>query len=115
LRSDPDYEAAMVANAIYGGTFGSRLVSNIREDKGYTYSPFASLRNYHAAAILTTRADIRNEVTAPTFNEITHELNRLVTTAPTADELTQAKRFLVGFEGIQLQSRGAVAGELARL
>jgi zinc protease len=36
LRGDPDYEAAEVANAIYGGTFSSRLVSNIREDKGYT-------------------------------------------------------------------------------
>ncbi len=43
LRSDPDYESAVVANAIYGGTFGSRLTLNIREDKGYTYSPFAAV------------------------------------------------------------------------
>jgi zinc protease len=115
LRTDPDYEAALVANAIYGGTFGSRLVSNIREDKGYTYSPFAALRNYRAASTLNTMADVRNEVTAPTFNEIMYELNRLATTSPTADELTQAKRFLVGIEAIQLQSRSAVANELARL
>ena len=38
-RKDPDYAAARVAVALYGGMFGSRLVSNIREDKGYTYSP----------------------------------------------------------------------------
>lgn len=115
LRSDPDYEAALVANAVYGGTFGSRLVSNIREDKGYTYSPFAALQTYRAAGVLVTRADVRNEVTAPTFNEITYELNRLATTAPTPDELKQVERYLVGIEAIQLQSREAVAGELARL
>jgi zinc protease len=50
---------------------------------------------------------------APTLNEITYELNRLVTTSPTADELNQAKRFLVGIEAIRLQSRGAIANELA--
>ena len=115
LRSDPDYEAALVANAVYGGTFGSRLVSNIREDKGYTYSPFAILQTYRAAGVLATRADVRNEVTGPTFNEITYELNRLVTTSPSADELKQAERYLVGTEAIQLQSRDAVASELARL
>jgi predicted Zn-dependent peptidase len=115
LRSDPDYEAALVANAVYGGTFGSRLVSNIREDKGYTYSPFAELRTYRAAGVLVTQADVRNEVTAPTFNEITYELNRLATTAPTPDELKQAERYLVGIEAIQLQSRESMAGELARL
>ncbi len=115
LRSDPDYEAALVANAVYGGTFGSRLVSNIREDKGYTYSPFALLQTYRVAGVLATRADVRNEVTGPTFNEITYELNRLVTTSPSADELKQAERYLVGTEAIQLQSRDAVAGELARL
>lgn len=115
LRGDPDYEAAMVANAIYGGTFGSRLVTNIREDKGYTYSPSASLLTYRAAGLLTTRADVRNEVTGPTVNEIMYELNRLATTAPTKEELTQAQRFLVGSEAIQLQSREAVASALARL
>ena len=115
LRSDSDYEAALVANAIYGGTFGSRLTSNIREDKGYTYSPFASLQPYRAVGVLVTRADVRNEVTGPSFNEITYELNRLATTSPTPDELKQAERFLVGIEAIQLQSREAVANELARL
>ncbi len=114
-HSDPDYEAAQVANAIYGGTFGSRLTSNIREDKGYTYSPFAAFRPYRAAGIFVTNADVRNEVTAPTLNEITYELNRLVTTSPTPDELKQAERFLVGTEAINLQSRDAVANELARL
>ncbi len=115
LRNAEDYEAARVANAIYGGTFGSRLVTNIREDKGYTYSPGASLQTYQGAGVLTTRADVRNAVTGPSLNEILYELNRMVTTSPRPEELQTAKRFLVGIEAIQLQSRGAVAGELARL
>jgi predicted Zn-dependent peptidase len=114
-ESDPDYAAADVANAIYGGTFGSRLTSNIREDKGYTYSPFAVLRTYRATGVFVTRADVRNEVTAPAFNEMTYELNRMATTSPTPEELATAKRYLVGIEAIRLQVRDGVAGELADL
>jgi predicted Zn-dependent peptidase len=115
LRSDPDYESAVVANAIYGGTFGSRLTLNIREDKGYTYSPFAALNTYGAAGDFVTRADVRNAVTGATYNEMSYELNRMVTTSPTAEELTQAKRFLVGIEAIRLQVRSSVARALADL
>lgn len=114
-RSDPDYEAVDVANAIYGGTFTSRLVMNIREDKGYTYSPGSNLRILQAAGTLGTRADVRNEVTGPSLNEIEYEMNRLATTTPTDDELAKAKRYLVGNESILLQARSGVAGRLADL
>jgi predicted Zn-dependent peptidase len=114
-RGDADYEAAQVANAIYGGTFGSRLITNIREDKGYTYSPFSNLSTYRSAGVFFTRADVRNEVTGPSFNEITYELNRMATTSPSKDEMDKARRFLVGIESIRLQSRDAEAGELASL
>jgi predicted Zn-dependent peptidase len=115
LRGDADYEAVMVANAIYGGTFSSRLTSNIREDKGYTYSPSSYLRAYQAAGVLVTHADVRNEVTAPTLNEIDYELNRLATTAPSDEELSKAKHYLVGSEAIQLQSRASLSDHLAGL
>jgi zinc protease len=115
LRSDPDYESAVVANAIYGGTFGSRLTLNIREDKGYTYSPFTALRSFRAAGDFISHADVRNAVTGATYNEMTYEMNRMVTTSPTADELNQAKRFLVGIQAIRSQSRASVAGQLADL
>jgi predicted Zn-dependent peptidase len=115
LRGDPGYEAAMVANAIYGGTFSSRLTANIREDKGYTYSPHSHLNSYQAAGVVVTHADVRNEVTAPTLNEIDYELNRLATTAPTDEELSKAKRYLVGSEAIQLQARAALSAQLAAL
>lgn len=113
LMRNPDYEAADVANAIYGGTFSSRLISNIREDKGYTYSPGSSLNTFREAGVLRTQADVRNPVTAPSFNEIVYELNRMATTSPSEEELTKAKRYLLGVQAIELQLRQAVAGQLA--
>lgn len=112
---DADYEAAEVANAVYGGTFSSRLVANIREDKGYTYSPFSALTPFQAAGMLFTRADVRNEVTGPSLNEMQYELNRLATTSPTAEELSKSERYLVGSEAIHLQARSAVTTELATI
>lgn len=114
-RRDSDYAATEVTNAIYAGMFGSRLLRNIREDKGYSYSPGASLQLRAEAGIIRTRADVRNDVTGPSLNEISYELNRMATTDPAPDELSRAQRFLVGTNAIVLQVQGAVAGELATL
>jgi predicted Zn-dependent peptidase len=114
-RGDPDFEAAMVANAIYGGSFSSRLTSNIREDKGYTYDPFSYLSPFRNATELVTEADVRNEVTGPTLNEMEYELNRLATTSPTDEELSKAKHYLVGREALRIQDRASLARRLAAL
>jgi zinc protease len=113
-HSEKDYEAAWVANAIYGGMFGSRLVLNIREDKGYTYSPYSYLSPYQATGLLVTRADVRNAVTGASLNEISYELNRTATTGPEPEELERAKRYAVGSLAIGLQSQAALASTLAR-
>jgi predicted Zn-dependent peptidase len=115
LRKDSYYEAATVANAIYGSTFTSRLVTNIREDKGYTYSPGSRLNTLRQADVLLTRADVRNAVTGASLNEIIYELNRMVTTSPTDEELSRAKRYLLGIEAVLLQLRSATADEVANL
>ena len=114
-RGDPDYASTQVANAIYGGMFGSRLTLNIREDKGYTYSPWSALASRHQAAILQTWAAVRNEVTGASLNEINYELNRMATTEPGPEELSQAQRYLTGTRALELQSQSAVARELAQL
>jgi zinc protease len=114
-RKDPDYAATRIADSIYGGMFGSRLVSNIREDKGYTYSPGSNLAPRREAGILATRADVRNEVTGASFNEINYELNRMATTKPDELEVESAKRYLLGSTALRLQSRSAVARSLANL
>jgi predicted Zn-dependent peptidase len=95
--------------------FGSRLTENIREDKGYTYSPGSRLVSRSQAGILATRADVRNAVTGASFNEITYELNRMATTAPEAAEIERARRYLLGSIAIELQSRASVARALANL
>jgi zinc protease len=115
VRRDSDYAAAQVANAIYAGMFGSRLLRNIREDKGYSYSPGASLQLRAQAGVIRSRADVRNDVTGPSLNEISYELNRMATTDPAPGEVSRAQRFLVGTNAIVLQVQGAVAGELATL
>ncbi|MBA3915907.1 MAG: insulinase family protein, partial [Acidobacteriales bacterium] len=112
-RRDPDYIPARLANAIYGGTFGSRLVTNIREDKGYTYSPGSNLQALQTAGVLVTRAEVRNEVTGASLNEVNYELNRIATTDVSADELKHAKQYLIGEEAIARQEKEAVARELA--
>lgn len=115
MRGDPDYAATQVANAIYGGSFSSRLTSNIREDKGYTYSPFSRVSSYQKSAEIVSHADVRNEVTGPSLNEIQYELNRLSTTTPTDEELSKAKHYLVGREALRIQDRASLAGRLATL
>jgi len=114
-RGDPEYASTQVATAIYGGMFGSRLTLNIREDKGYTYSPWSALASRHKAAVLATSAAVRNEVTGACLNEINYELNRMATTEPGIEEVSQAQRYLTGTRAIELQSQGRVAHELAQL
>ncbi len=114
-QRDPDYAPAEVANALYGGMFGSRLVTNIREDKGYTYSPGSLLQVRRDAGLFQTRADVRNAVTGASLNEIEYELNRMATTSPTEEEMQRAQRYLVGIKAIILQLQRSVAGQLATL
>jgi zinc protease len=115
IRTDPDYSALEVANAIYGGMFGSRLTKNIREDKGYTYSPYSYLDINGKAGVVITREDVRNAVTGPSYKETIFELNRIATSPVSDQELTSAKRYLLGTLGFRLQSRASVALRLANL
>jgi zinc protease len=114
-RGDPDYAKARVAEAIFGGMFGSRLIKNIREDKGYTYSPFAFLQTKLKSGLFQTHADVRNAVTGASFNEVMYELNRMATTGPTDTELNQARRYIVGNTAVRLQTHGQLAAALAGL
>ena len=114
-RSDPQYAAAEVADSILGGGFTSRLIQNIREDKGYTYSPGTFLDLRRRAVLEQMSADVRNAVTGASFNEMVYELNRMATTEPTAEEVAQAQRYLIGNKAVSLQSRESVARQLAGL
>lgn len=112
--SDPDWHDVLVANTLFSEAFSSRLVTNIREQKGYTYSPSGSFTPRRAGGLLEVQADVRNEVTAATLLEVFYELDRLAATSPTDEELEAAKRYQAGMHLLRNQVRGAVAGTLAR-
>jgi zinc protease len=111
--TDPDYFPALVANTICSGAFSSRLVQNIREDKGYTYSPNGSLVTREKGGELRIRADVRNEVTGASLAEIYYELDRMWTTVPTGEEMERAKRYQAGLYLLRNQIQGSVAQTLA--
>jgi predicted Zn-dependent peptidase len=114
-EGNPDYAPMEVANALFGGMFGSRLTLNIREDKGYTYTPYSYVAVRRTVGIFQAWAPVRNEVTGATVNEIDYELNRMATTTPSEEELAHAQRYLVGNRAIELQSQDSVGRSLARL
>ena len=111
--SDPDYYPLLVANTICAGSFGSRLVENIREDKGYTYSPGGSISARAKSGLLTARADVRTDVTGATLTEMFYEQDRMGSTLPTDEELQRAKRYQGGLYLLRNQIQATVAQTLA--
>ncbi len=95
-RNSPDWYAQTLANTVFAGAFNSRLVMNIREDKGYTYSPSAQLGAFADAGFYRVAADVRNEVTGPTLKEVYDEIGRMRTDLVDAGELNGSKQFLRG-------------------
>src|SRR5262249_36990430 len=87
-RKNPDYYALRTANVIFCGSFYSRLTRNIRESKGYTYSPTSQSNTMAKSGYFVTVAAVRNEVTGPTLLEIFYELDRMRVSPVTEEELT---------------------------
>ena len=114
-RTDPDAYPLELAMTVYGGSFTSRLVQNLREAKGYTYSPGAGASWLAGCGTVRSFAAVRNEVTGAALNEILYEMERMVTTEVTDEEMERAFRRDAGSLAISLQTAGGVADELARL
>lgn len=107
-----DWVAMNVTDALLGGSFGSRITSNIREDKGYTYSPFSFLWTRKGSSLWVEVADVTTNVTGASLTEIFKEMNRLRTEAPPADELDRIKKNMAGLFTIQNSSRSGLIGQL---
>ncbi|MDX6305562.1 MAG: zinc protease [Blastocatellia bacterium] len=111
-RKDKDYFALRTANTIYGGSFYSRLTRNIREAKGYTYSPFSSSNTQAYSGSFVAGAFVRNEVTGPTLLEIFYELDRMRVLPVTEEELNAAKEYSTGNFSVELASQAGLAGRI---
>ena len=114
-RTDPDYAAFGLANLVFGGYFSSRWVANIREDKGYTYSPHSQVEHPPAGSRVTVSADVSTPTTAAALLETVYELGRVATTPVGQDELDQARRYAIGVLALSTASQAGLASTLSQL
>lgn len=92
----PDYNRMQVVNTIFGGYFGSRLMTNIREDKGYTYGIHSSLVSMQQAGLLQITTQVGTEVTRQAMDEVFAEIDRMRNQPVPAEELELVKNYLLG-------------------
>jgi zinc protease len=111
-RRHPDWLPLILANAIFGGAFHSRLVANIREQKGYTYSARSSVHPLRQHGYLSVRAAVRNEVVAATLTEIFYELDRFRALPPATEELAEAQNYLSGIFSLAVATQSGLLGQL---
>ena len=111
--SNPAWIPLDVTDSLLGGSFGSRITSNIREQKGYTYSPHSSVTANVKTSHWVEAADVTTAVTGPALQEIVGEIARLRTEAPAAPELQGIQKNLAGSFVVGNASRAGVIGQLA--
>ena len=111
-RSDPRWYELTLANTIYGGAFNSRIVRNIREEKGYSYSPGSALTGFANAGFYRFNADVRNDVTGATLTEVFKEMEKMRAEGSDGPELAGAKSYLRGIFPIQTATQAGLANVL---
>lgn len=114
-RKHPDWLRLALANSIYGGAFNSRLIMNIREQKGYTYSPRSSLHALRQHGYFTVNAAVRNEVVAASLTEIFYEIDRMRSLAVAEDELSDARTYMSGVFSLGLATQDGLASQLSNV
>jgi zinc protease len=95
-RHHPDFTKSTVLNNIFGGFFGSRLMSNIREDKGYTYGIHSYLQNHHYESAWMVSTEAGRDVCEATITEVYKEMNILRNKLVKDDELLLVKNYMLG-------------------
>jgi zinc protease len=111
-RNDPHWYEMTLANTILGGAFNSRIVRNIREEKGYTYSPGSLFQAFQLAGFYKFNADVRNDVTGPTIREVFKEIDKFRAEGAEGEELNGAKQYLSGVFPYQTSSQAGLAALL---
>jgi zinc protease len=108
-----DFYPLQLAGTVLGGGFSSRLMQNLREDKGYTYGAGGGLSALRLGGRIGAQTDVRNEVTGAALKEIRSEFSRLGSEPVPSQELEDTKRYVAGGYLISNQLQGAVASSLA--
>jgi predicted Zn-dependent peptidase len=110
--SHPDYLPLTVTNSLLGGSFGSRITSNIREDKGYTYSPNSTVNAGYRSAFWYEQADVTTEHTGASLQEISKEIKRLQNEAPPKEELEGIQNYVAGVFVLQNSTPQGIISQL---
>jgi len=102
---NPDYQKLRVVATLLGGYFGSRLMKNIREDKGFTYGISANIIPYPDSGLFIISTEVANEYVEPTINEIYKEIKKLQEENVDEKEIQMVKNYSIGefcrsFEGM---------------
>lgn len=114
-RTSADFAAIQVMNTILGGSFSSRLNSNLRETKGYTYGARSGFQWRPLPGAFIASSDVRTNVTDSSLVEFFKEMNRIRDTLVTPDELARAKAYIqLGIPG-DFESTGQIAGQITSL
>jgi len=95
-RSHPDFTGMYIVNTILGGYFSSRLMNNIREDKGYTYNIFSTLDMMLHDGYFYIGTELGAEFEKPALQEIYKEIELLKTTLVDQEELTMVINYSLG-------------------
>lgn len=111
--SDVDeYIRFQVMNNILGGSFASRITGNIRENKGYTYSPFSTVFNRYKTGYWYESADVTTQFTGASIKEILYEIDRMRKAPVTEAELQGIKNYMIGIYVLQNSTRVGIVGLL---
>jgi zinc protease len=110
--TSPDTTPLAVMNSLLGGSFGSRITANIREQKGYTYSPRSTLSQGYGTNIWAENAAITTTATGPAIQEIVKEIKLLQSAPPTVAELGSIQRYEDGVFVLRNSSRQGILTNL---
>lgn len=110
--NNKDYVPLLVTNSLLGGSFGSRITSNIRENKGYTYSPFSTIQNRKGSTLWYEQADVTSEHTVAALQEIEKEVKRLQVEPPTKEELEGIQNYEAGIFVLQNSTPAGIINQL---
>ncbi len=115
-RKDPDFIPAFIVNHILGGgSFSSRLYSEVREKRGLAYSVYSYLLPLNATALFMGGTQTRSDKADETVGLIQSEIKRLAENGPTFDELEQAKSYIQGSFPLSFDTSTKIAGQLVQL
>jgi predicted Zn-dependent peptidase len=95
-RQHPDFTPMLVLNTVFGGYFGSRLMANIREEKGYTYGIYSQIYNYRKDGALLIATEAGRDVCELTVEEIYKEMDLICNERVDDEELLLVKNYLLG-------------------